>query len=148
MDRPAAALLRRAYAAPGTWTATWLAPPGPGWRRWAAREGIDLEETDRWGEVRWVRGFKRAVYYLHEWHWHEGRGLVLAERRAEKARAAAIIWDPSKAGRKPARLGYPIRIRAVPGGGQAARAVTRKPARIYAGNPAQQSGPLDHPYYR
>ena len=69
-DLPARRLIARAYEDKGTgrWTVGFLPPPGPKARAWAAREGINLYERDRWGELRFIRSFKRSVFWNVKWY--------------------------------------------------------------------------------
>lgn len=131
-DAAAARLLRSAYLAQGKWTPMWLTPPDLAWRGWALRNGIDLSGTDRWGEVRWARAFKRSVYYLHKWYFYETTGLELGRRRNVPNRSKAIrAWSPP-ARRDPVTGRYAVRIMVVQGGSAAERAVAKKrPARRY-----------------
>jgi len=140
-DRAAAKLLSRAYATPGSWVSTWVQYPPPRWISWAAWRGINLAGKDRWGEVRWVRGFKRSVYYLHKWYFYETTGLQMGMRRNTPNRSKAIQWQSGRMG----RLGYAVRIRVVQGGSQAERAVTRKPVtRRYTEDDEYRSSAADH----
>jgi hypothetical protein len=63
LDPRAVALVRKAYAVKGSWAGEWLPPPGPRARAWMARNGIDPYERDRWGELRFIRAYKRAVFW-------------------------------------------------------------------------------------
>ena len=56
-------MIARAYAVRGSWAGDFLAPPGPRARAWARAQGIDLMERDRWGELRYIRAFKRSVFW-------------------------------------------------------------------------------------
>lgn len=124
-DRAARRLIRRAYARRGEWVGVYLPPPTPLERAYAAREGVySLYERDRWGEVRWVRAYKRAVYYQLRKHGfadgpHWDRELV-------------ADWPPVslewQTGRRVMRSGWParrwaIRVR-LHNYGQAAAAAT------------------------
>lgn len=123
-DAAARRLLERAYASPGAWTGTYLAQPSASWRAWAGFHGIDLTGRDPWGEVRWVRGFKRSCYWNLAWHGYAG-GLQGA-RRIGKSDGAALVWDTGNLVMKagwPSRR-YAIRVRIMPGG-QAAEAHVR-----------------------
>jgi hypothetical protein len=76
-DAPARRLITRAYAVKGDWAGVYLAPPTREQRRHLEAIGVfDPYQRDRWGEVRWVRGFKRAVF--HNLNWYGG----VAELRA------------------------------------------------------------------
>lgn len=63
-DGKARALVTRAYKVRGAWAGDYLPPPGPRARLWMAREGIDPYERDRWGELRYIRAYKRSVFWL------------------------------------------------------------------------------------
>lgn len=63
-DPRAVVLVRRAYEVRGAWAGVYLPPPGPRARAWMAYQGIDPYERDRWGELRYIRGFKRSVFWL------------------------------------------------------------------------------------
>jgi hypothetical protein len=63
LDPKARDLIRRAYAVKGSWAGDFLSPPGPRARAWAAGMGIDLYERDRWGELRYIRAYKRACFW-------------------------------------------------------------------------------------
>jgi len=64
LDPRAVRLVERAYVVRGAWAGEYLPPPGPRARAWMAREGINPYEIDRWGELRYIRGYKRAVFWL------------------------------------------------------------------------------------
>jgi hypothetical protein len=63
LDSRAVRLVQRAYAVRGAWAGEYLPPPGPRARAWMAAYGIDPYETDRWGELRFIRGYKRSVFW-------------------------------------------------------------------------------------
>ena len=118
MDPAARRFLAQARARRGAWAYTWLAPPSGRWYAWAARRGIPLMARDRWGERRWVRGFKRAVYYHRD--------------------GQAIQWETLQSGYKGTR----IRIRILTPG-QLARAAARRRG-SYTADPALRSTEADH----
>jgi hypothetical protein len=62
-DDRAVRLIRRAYAVRGAWAGDFIPPPGPRARFWMAWNGIDPWERDRWGELRFIRAYKRAVFW-------------------------------------------------------------------------------------
>lgn len=62
-DGPAVALLRRAYEQPGKWTGVYQPAPSQGNRLLARAAGVQLGKRDKWGENRWTRSFKRAIYW-------------------------------------------------------------------------------------
>ena len=63
-DGKAARLIRQAYAVKGAWAPDFLPPPGPRARLWMASQGIDPYERDRWGELRYIRAYKRSVFWV------------------------------------------------------------------------------------
>ena len=63
-DLPARRLVERAYERKGEWVYGFLPPPGPKARAWMASQGINPYERDRWGELRYIRAFKRACFWL------------------------------------------------------------------------------------
>jgi hypothetical protein len=63
-DGKAARLIRQAYAVKGAWAPDFLPPPGPRARLWMASQGIDPYERDRWGELRYIRSYKRSVFWI------------------------------------------------------------------------------------
>jgi hypothetical protein len=145
-DVAARRLIRRAYANRGVWTGVYLAPPTPLQRAHAARLGIyNLYERDRWGEQRWVRAYKRAVYYQlkkHGWadvpRWDETRISAWP--------AVALEWQT---GQRVIRSNWParrwaIRVRLHDGGSAAATAARAKPAGEQWVGTSRQSGPDDH----
>lgn len=129
-DTAARRLIRRAYANRGQWVGVYLAPPTVLQRAYAARLGIyDLYERDRWGEQRWVRAYKRSVYYNLKKH-----GFSDAPRwdqtRVSAWPAVALEWQT---GKRVILKGWPtrrwaIRVRLHDGGSAARRAAERKPA--------------------
>jgi hypothetical protein len=120
MDPAARRFLAQARARRGSWAYTWLAPPSGRWYAWAAHRGIALMATDRWGERRWVRGFKRAVYH-HARHAGE-----------------PVQWETISTGWKGTR----IRIRILTSG-QLARAAARRRG-SYTADPSLRSTEADH----
>lgn len=115
-DAAARRLLVRAYANQGDWTGTYLAQPSPLWRAWGLAHGIDLSARDRWGEIRWVRGFKRSVYWNLAWYGYAGQ--LGSAPRIGKGDGKALVWQTGKLVRKagwPARR-WAIRVRLEPGG--------------------------------
>jgi len=68
-DVPALKFVRRAYLVKGQWAGDYVPQPGPRARLWMAAHGIiNPYERDRWGEVRWIRAYKRSVYHLVNWY--------------------------------------------------------------------------------
>ena len=120
MDPAARRFLAAARARPGAWAYTWLGLPSGRWYAWAALHGIALMARDRWGERRWVRGFKRAVYY------HARRDGV------------SLQWETLQSGWKGTR----IRIRVLTPG-QLARSAARRRG-SYVTDPGLRSTQADH----
>lgn len=145
-DTPARRLIRRAYANRGQWVGVYLAPPTIVQRAYAARLGIyDLYERDRWGEQRWVRAYKRAVYYNLKKH-----GFSDAPRwdqnRVSAWPAVALQWET---GRRVMRANWPgrrwaIRVRLHDGGSSARKAAQAKPASQQWVGTGRQSTADDH----
>lgn len=150
-ERAALGWLQRAYRHPGKWEPTYLAPPTPARRAEAARLGVDLDERDRWGEVRWVRGYKRAVYRMHKQYGYAGE-IRFADPRTSPSSATALKWETRGLLRK---AGWPTRrrelvIMIVPGGDVATEVTSqRTPAgRSYVRSEAFRSKPAppDRPW--
>jgi hypothetical protein len=131
-DAAAVAFLRRGYANRGGWTGTYLGPPSPMWRAWAAAAGIDLMARDRWGEVRWVRAFKRACFWNLKHYGYAGE-LRPGQDRAAPHAAVSMEWQT---GQRVMRPGWParrwaIRITIHPRSGAWAAVQARPPARQF-----------------
>jgi hypothetical protein len=139
-DAAARRLLRRAYDNAGDWTGTYLAQPSPLWRAWALAHGINLNKRDRWGEVRWVRAFKRSVYWNLAWYGYAGQ--LGDAPRIGKGDGKALRWQTGKLVYKtgwPARR-WAIRVMVVPGGLAAEHHARQLPARKrYTEDPELQS---------
>jgi hypothetical protein len=127
-DPPARRLLERAYASKGEWTGIYLAPPSPLQRAHAARLGFwDLGEKDKWGEVRWVRAFKRSVYWNHARFGYAGDFRPGEPRMSDHA-GTSLEWETGQRVRKsgwPSRR-WAIRVRIHPAGAAALAAAERK----------------------
>ena len=67
-DPAARRLVEEAYEVRGEWAGMLLHPPGPRARAWMAANRISPYERDRWGELRFVRAFKRSVYWQVKWY--------------------------------------------------------------------------------
>jgi hypothetical protein len=67
-DLPARRLVEEAYEVRGEWAGMILAPPGPRARQWMYAHGINPYERDRWGELRFIRSFKRSVFWQVKWY--------------------------------------------------------------------------------
>ena len=117
-DPAAVQLLRRAYQHPGQWAGTYLSPPSPRARAAAITLGIwNLAERDRWGEVRWVRAFKRAVYHQHRLYGYSG-DFRPGQPRASDHAGTSLEWQT---GQRVLKAGWPsrkwaIRVRIHPAG--------------------------------
>lgn len=129
-DPAARRLLERAYRNRGQWTGVFLGPPTLDQRARAARLGIyDLGERDRWGEQRWVRAFKRSVYYQLKKHgWADG--LRWDEVRVSQWPGVSLEWET---GQRVYRAGWAarrwaIRVCVHDSGSAAVRAAKRKVA--------------------
>lgn len=61
-------LIDAAYADKGEWAGFILPPPGPRARIWMTAHGIQPYQRDRWGELRYVRAFKRSVFWQVKWY--------------------------------------------------------------------------------
>lgn len=144
-DAGARKLLARAYARPGIWVGTRLAPPRDRHRTWARASGIDLDEVDRWGQRRWVRAFIRACYYQHQWYWDGTTGQRAGwrpTRRMTPFRGYALVYEPGRT----SKLGVAFRVRILEGGRSSEQAVRRHPSRSYAENPDLRSSVGDRDY--
>jgi hypothetical protein len=132
-DAAAIRFLHRAYANRGEWTGVYLAPPTVAQRaRVAAELGYTnlTSDRDKWGEVRWVRAFKRSVY----WHLKKfgySDGLRPGQFRASDWPAVSLEWQT---GARVLKKGWPsrrwsIRISIHPTGRAAHEAAKKIPAR-------------------
>lgn len=84
--------LERAYKSKGEWSGQFLAPPGPSALAWCAARGIDPFARDKWGERRWIRAMKRAVYYQAKWY--GGLDGFRPERNSSPMSSPIrIVWD-------------------------------------------------------
>jgi hypothetical protein len=126
-DQAARQLLERAYRNQGEWTGQYLAPPSARARARLALMGVSPAARDRWGEVRWVRAYKRAVYYQLKKHGFRDQMRYGGERTSPWP-ARSLEWQTGarvrKAGWPSAR--WAIRIRIHPTGAAASRAAREK----------------------
>ena len=127
-DASAVDFLARAYRDQGQWVSQYLAPPSRRARGALAVMGEDWQARDRWGEVRWVRAFKRSVYYQLRVHGYAGE-LRLGESRVSPWPGMSLEWET---GRRVTKPGWPqarwaIRIRLHPTGAAANRAARKIP---------------------
>jgi hypothetical protein len=126
-DAAALRYLERVYAAGGEWTGIYLAPPAAAQRARLEAAGIDPMERDRWGEYRWVRAFKRAVYFnLKKYGYADG--MRPGVMRASAWPAKSLEWET---GKRVMRAGWParrwaIRARLHPTGEPARKAAAEK----------------------
>jgi len=142
-DKGAAALLRRAYARPGQWVGTALAPPPRQARAYFTSLGIDLGGPDTYisrGRAfpisRWERGFTRSLWHLHRWYYHgKDNGLILGERRMSACRNPVLLVEFGRT----STAGRAVRLRVVRGGQAALKAAEALPAsaRYTTGKPGQ-----------
>jgi hypothetical protein len=89
-DGKARALIRRADARREQWTGSHLAAPTIEQRARASLMGVwNLYEIDRWGEARWVRAYKRAVYYQLRADWP---GIALEWNRTARSARGGFRW--------------------------------------------------------
>jgi hypothetical protein len=127
-DPAAVRLLERAYRNPGQWTGTYLSPPSVRARAAAGFLGIwDLAGRDKWGEVRWVRAYKRAVFYQHRLYGYSG-DFRPGQPRASDHAGTSLEWQT---GQRVLKAGWPsrkwaIRVRVHPAGTAATRAAEDK----------------------
>jgi hypothetical protein len=129
-DAPSRALLHRVYARQGEWVGQYLAPPSARARARLALLGIDPWERDRWGEVRWVRAFKRSVYFNLKKHGYAD-GMHYGRERLSDWPTKSLEWQTGARVRK---QGWPqarwaIRLRLHPTGASAHRAALVIPDR-------------------
>ena len=73
-DGKAVRLIGRAYGVRGEWAGDFLPPPGPRALAWMGWAGINPWERDRWGELRYIRAYKRSVFWQLQ-HYGGVRGL-------------------------------------------------------------------------
>ena len=126
-DAAARQFLERAYRNPGEWTGQYLAPPSVRAQVRLGVMGIDPYTRDKWGEVRWVRAYKRAVYFQLKKYGHRD-GMVYASERTSPWPARSLEWQTGARVIKP---GWPsrrwaIRIKIHPTGAAASRAAREK----------------------
>lgn len=145
-DGAARKLITRAYKRRGEWVGVYLAPPTLDQRARAAMLGIyDLYERDRWGEVRWVRAFKRAVYYQLKQHgWSDAPRWD--QERVSEWPAVALEWETGKRVTRRNWLDrrWAIRVRLHDGGPAARRAAQAKAAGQQWEGTDRQSTMNDH----
>lgn len=113
-DVLARTFLARAYAVRGQWAGEYVPPPGPRARAWMLERGISPYEIDRWGEIRWIRAYKRSVYWTANWY-----GGTTGLRGEPNTGAGAGGWHA------PVRLEWQTGIRVDRPGWSAARWAVR-----------------------
>lgn len=129
-DSAAARLVARAYASRGEWTGIYLSQPSIRQRAAAASIGeFDLGGRDRWGEIRWVRAFKRSVFWNHKQYGYAGE-FRLGQPRASDHPGTSLEWQT---GQLVMKSGWPsrrwaIRVRIHPAGWAAHEAAQAIPA--------------------
>lgn len=126
-DEAARRYLERAYEHQGQWAGQYLAPPSPRAVARLALMGVNPYGRDRWGEVRWVRAYKRAVYFQLKKHGTR-TGMNYAEVRTSPWPARSLEWQT---GARVQKAGWPqrrwaIRIRVHPTGAAASKAAREK----------------------
>ena len=94
-----------------------------------AAMGVSPYARDRWGEVRWVRAYKRAVYYQLKKH-GTASGMNYGTFRTSPWPARSLEWQT---GARVQKQGWPhrrwaIRIRIHPTGRAASQAARSIPA--------------------
>ena len=146
-DAGAARLLRRAYAVAPGWAGTPVTPPTLEHRAYFGSLGIELDELSQIGANpdpinRWLRGFVRACYYVHKWHYYESAGaLNLDRRRMAPADTRALRYEVGQRARRiegTRFYGTPVRIRLMSGLG--GRAISKVPRELrYTENEAVRS---------
>lgn len=149
-DLPARRLIDEAYEVKGDWAGYLIPPPGPRARAWLASRGIDPYERDRWGELRFIRAFKRSVFWQVGWYGgvYELRGRPnSATGGGESAWGAPVRvqWETGRQLLEPGQLlgKWAVRIRIHDQGAATARAGARERDRwIVGGHPTfLQSNP-------
>jgi hypothetical protein len=149
-DGAASDWLARAYRTPGKWVTVYLAPPSKTRRALARTMGEpDLDKRDRWGEIRWVRAYKRAVYWNHK-NYGYAESFRPGEARAADTAATGLRWETLGLLRK---AGWPTRrrelaIMIVPPGDAMAAAAARPASQRYDLDERYRSkpGPPDRPW--
>jgi len=157
-DGKARAWVARAYAVKGQWAGEFVPPPGPRGRAWMAAHGIfRAYERDRWGEVRWLRAYKRSVF--HTVNWYGGVSGLRGERNTGAGSGGwhapvRVEWQTGiRAGAGPHEGMWAVRIRIHPGGRATSRIGLAKAIRENdnwideEGQPTfRQSTPEDRPW--
>ena|SRR5690242_13973591 len=106
-DAAAVRFLERAYRRQGEWAGIYLAPPTQAQLQRLARMYPDYEPLarDRWGEYRWVRAFKRSVFWnMKKFGYSDG--LRPGQYRNSDWPARSIEWET---GKRVLKQGWPAR---------------------------------------
>lgn len=104
-DVAATQWLERAYRVKGDWSGQFLAPPGPSALAWCAAHGINPLARDKWGERRWVRAFKRSVFWQARWYGGVG-GLRGQRNTSPFSSPVRLVWHT---GPRVMRSGWAVR---------------------------------------
>ena len=134
-DGKARQLVERAYAVKGQWAGDYVPPPGPRARLWMAAHGIYRPyEIDRWGEIRWLRAYKRSVFWLVNTY-----GGVTGLRDGPNTGAGSggwhspvrVEWQTGVRAERPewTAARWAVRIRIHPGGSKTSRIGLARAAR-------------------
>lgn len=120
-DTRAVRLIERAYAVKGSWAGEYIPPPGPRATAWMRARRISPYERDRWGEIRFIRAYKRSVF------WNLNRyGGVTGLRGTANAGAGSGGWHAPvrgewQTGLRNAEGLWAVRFRIHPGGSRTSR---------------------------
>jgi hypothetical protein len=160
-DGLARELIGRAYRVRGEWAGAYVPPPGPRAWAWMLANGIySPYERDRWGEIRWIRAYKRAVFWNVNWY-----GGVSGLRGQANTGAGSGGWHAPvrvewQTGIRVERPGWTaarwaVRMRIHPGGAKTSRIGLERAERLGEnwidrdGRPTfRQSLPDDRPWER
>lgn len=159
-DVPARRFLTRAYTVRGDWAGDYVPQPGPNAWTWLAVHGVNPYELDRWGELRWIRAYKRAVYWQANWY-----GGVAGLRGTPNTGAGSggwhapvrLQWETGVRVERPqwTAARWAVRVRVWPAGSKTSRIGREKAERLGEawisadGGPTfRQSLPDDRPWER
>lgn len=124
-DAPARRLIAAAYDDFGEWTGYLLPPPGPKARAWMAARGISPYERDRWGELRFVRAFKRSVFWNVKWYGgtdglRSSRNTASGGYKSNWGAPVRVAWQTGRQVIPEGQLlgSWAVRIKIVPPGGR------------------------------
>lgn len=117
-DRPARELIEAAYEVRGDWAGYLLPPPGPRARAWMAARGIEPYSRDRWGELRFIRAFKRSVYWQVKYYGglyglRGSRNTASGGARSHWGAPVRVQWQTGRQVLEPGQLlgAWAVRIR-------------------------------------